>query len=158
MRVGRCFLCFITVRETMTSKLKRRLTIPGVADADNMIHITQRKFQELVRQDTRGICEAKQRMIGKDSSQTHGPCMQNCFMAQATQTSMAMHNFDLLPDDNISENGKERKDSRHSRLSIYYKEWDMIDLEAIGEISDACPALIRMSDNNDFVTTVYELC
>lgn len=129
-----------------------------MADADNMIHVAQRKLQELVRQDTRGICEAKQRMIGKDSSQTHGPCMQNCFMAQATQTSMAVHNLDLLPNNNVSENGKERKDSRHSRLSINYKEWNMIDLEAIGEISDACPTLIRMSDDDNFVAPVYELC
>ena len=33
----------------------------------------------------------------------------------------------------------------------------MIDLEPIREIADACPALVGMGDDDDFVAPVYEL-
>ena len=69
---------------------------------------------------------------------------------------MSVYNFDLLSDDDISEDRKERKDSRHSRFSIYYKEGHMIHLKAIGQIPDTCPPFIRVSDDNNFVASVDE--
>jgi hypothetical protein len=46
-------------------------------------------------------------MIGEDRSQTHASSMNDSFMAQTTQTSVAVNDFDLLPDDDIAENWKE---------------------------------------------------
>ena len=46
-----------------------------MAHSDDMIHVAQSKLQQLIRQDTRRIREAKKRMIRKDSPQSHSPRM-----------------------------------------------------------------------------------
>jgi hypothetical protein len=40
---------------------------PSMTDADSMIHITQCKLEQFIRQDRSRICKAKERMIGEDS-------------------------------------------------------------------------------------------
>lgn len=49
--------------------------IPCVANAYNMVDITQGELEELVREDARGVSEAEQRVIGEDGPQSHGPSM-----------------------------------------------------------------------------------
>lgn len=39
---------------------------PSMTDANNMIHITQGKFQKFIGQDTSSVREAEQRMIRKN--------------------------------------------------------------------------------------------
>ena len=67
-----------------------------------------------------------------------------------------MHNLNLFSDDDISKNGKERKNSGESCFSIDDKEWDVIDFESIGQISHARPAFVGVGNNYDFVTAVDE--
>ena len=55
-----------------------------MANTDDMINVAESKFEELVRQNTAGVCEAKKRMIGENGPQTHRPSMEDSFMAQAT--------------------------------------------------------------------------
>jgi hypothetical protein len=69
---------------------------------------------------------------------------------------MAMDDFDLLSDDNVSEYWKERKNSWECRLPIYNKEWNMVDFQAIGEISNSSSSFIRMGDNDYFMASVDE--
>ena len=71
---------------------------------------------------------------------------------------MSMYNLDLLPNDDIAQDGKCREDSWKCRFSIHDQERDMIDLESIGEIVNTCPALVDVCDDHDFVASVYELC
>lgn len=127
-----------------------------MAHTDDMIYITQSKFQEFVGQDARRICKSKERMICKNSSQPHGPTMKDCLMAKIAEASVAMNNLDFLPDDDVAKNWKEGKHGRHCGFSIYNKERNMIDFEAIGEISDASAALVGVSYYDHLVAAIDE--
>ena len=128
-----------------------------MADADDVIHIAQGEFQQLIRQDTRSIREPKKRMIRKDRSQPHSPGMQYSLMTQTAQTSMPMHNLNLLSKYDIPKDREEGKDSRESSFPVDDKERHMIDLEAVGQISNTRSPFIRVGDDDDFVATVDEL-
>jgi hypothetical protein len=67
-----------------------------------------------------------------------------------------MHNLNLLSDYDVSKDWEEGKDCRHRRLSVDDEERNMIDLEAIREVADACPSAISMRDNDDLVSPVNE--
>lgn len=127
-----------------------------MADAYNMINITQREFEELVGQYTPSVCESKQRMISEDRPQPHGPTMQNCFMTQTTQAPVAMHNLNLLPNHNVPEYREEGKYGWESRVPVHDKKGDMVDFEAIREISYASSTFVGMGNDDDLVSTVYE--
>lgn len=55
---------------------------PCVAHAYTVIYVTEKELEELVGQDTRRVCEAKERVIRKHSTQAHGPGMKNGLIAQ----------------------------------------------------------------------------
>ena len=128
-----------------------------MADSNHMVHIAQSELQELIRQDTRSIREPKKRVIGKDSPQPHSPGMQDSLVTQTAQACVPVYYFDLLSENDVSENGEEGKDGGESSFSIYDKERYMIDLEAIGEISNTSSPFVRMGDDDDFMATVDEL-
>jgi len=67
-----------------------------------------------------------------------------------------MHNFNLFPNDDVSEDGEEREDGGHSRLSVYNKKGDVVNLEPISEIADASAAFVCMGDDDDFMAAVDE--
>ena|SRR5271154_2928707 len=96
-------------------------------------------------------------MIRKDGPKTHSPSVQNAFMTETTQTGMAMNNFNLLPDDDVSENGEARKDCRHGRLSINDQKGDVVNFKSVRQVVDSGPSFVGMSDDDDFVTSVNEL-
>ncbi len=128
--------------------------IPGMADAYYVVDITQCKFQQLIRKYTGGVREPKERMIRKDSPQPHCPCVQDGLIAQTAKTDMAVDNLNPFSQDYIPEYGKERKDGRKGRFPVYDEERDVVDLKAIGEISNAGPAGVCMSDDDYFVPAV----
>ena len=70
---------------------------------------------------------------------------------------MAVDDLDLLPDDNVAEDGKEGKDGGEGSLAIDDKEGHMIDLEAVGQVTDASATLVLVCDDDDLVATVNEL-
>ena len=78
-------------------------------------------------------------------------------MAETTETSMTVYNFDLFPQYDVAEDRKCRKDSGHSRLSIDDKKRDMIYFETVGEVSDACSTLISVGYDHNLMATVDEL-
>lgn len=78
-------------------------------------------------------------------------------MAHATETSMAVYNLDLLPQDDISENRKEGEDSWEGRFSVNDKERYMVNLEAICEIPHTCSAFIGVRNDDYFMATIDEL-
>ena len=72
-----------------------RPNLPSMADTDYMVNVTQRELQKFVGQDTGSICKSKKRMIGENSTETHSPRMENCFVTDTTQACMAMDNLDV---------------------------------------------------------------
>lgn len=77
-------------------------------------------------------------------------------MAEVTQTPMTMYYLDLLPYDDIAKDGEEGEDGWEGCLPIYHEKGDMVDFQAVGKVANAGSAFISMSDDNDFVPTVYE--
>lgn len=77
-------------------------------------------------------------------------------MTQTAQTGVAVDNLDSFSDDNIPEDRKEGEDGWKGGFAVDDEEGDVVDLEAIGEISDAGSAFVGMRDDDDFVAAVYE--
>ncbi|RJE22719.1 hypothetical protein PHISCL_04935 [Aspergillus sclerotialis] len=78
-----------------------------MANTDDMVNITQSKFEQLIGKDRARVGEPKQGMIRKNRAKAHSPCMKNSFMAKTTQTSMSMDNLDLFANDNVPKDRKE---------------------------------------------------
>ena len=128
-----------------------------MTDTDDMVYIAQGKFEELVCQNACGICKSKEGMIGKDSTQTHGPCVQNGFMTKATKTPMTMHNLNLLANHNVSKDGEKGKYGWKGGFAVYDEEGNVINFEPVGQVPDTSSVLVCVSDDNDFMPTVDEL-
>lgn len=95
-------------------------------------------------------------MIREDSPQTHCPCMQDGFVAETTQTAMAMHNLNLFSYNNVAKYWEEGEDGGKSRCTIDDEERNMVDLEPVREVSDSSSSFVCMSDYNDLVPSIDE--
>ncbi len=82
--------------------------------------------------------------------------MQDSFMTEVAETGMAMHNLYLLSNDDIPKDGKKRKDRREGCFPIDDQEWNMIDLETIGKISNTGTTSICMCDDDHFMSAVNQ--
>jgi hypothetical protein len=82
--------------------------------------------------------------------------MENGLCAKATQAGMAMDYLNLLSDDDIAEYGEEREDGRECRLAVDDEEWNVVDLQSVGEVTDSSASFVRVGNNNDFVSPINE--
>jgi hypothetical protein len=82
--------------------------------------------------------------------------MQYGLMTEIAETGMAMHNLDLLSYDDVPKDGEERKDGRERSFAVDDEEWNVVDLETVGKVSNARPPSIRMGYYDHFVATVDE--
>lgn len=69
---------------------------------------------------------------------------------------MAVHNIDALAQDDVAKNREEGEDGGEAGGPVNDEKRDMVDLESIGEIAHASTAVIRVSDDDDFVSPVPE--
>jgi hypothetical protein len=70
---------------------------------------------------------------------------------------MAMHNLDLLPNDNATEYWEEGEDCWKGGGPVEDEERNVVDLEAIREISNTGSTFVCMGDDYDLVSSVNEL-
>lgn len=70
---------------------------------------------------------------------------------------MSMDDLDLLPNDNVAEDWEEREHCWEGRVSVDDQEGDMIDFEAVCQVMNAGSTFGGMSDDNHFVTSIYQL-
>lgn len=78
-------------------------------------------------------------------------------MTKIAETGVSVHDLNLFSYNDVSEHGEEGKDSGHGRLSVDDKEWDVVDLEAIGEMMDSRPSVVCMCDYDDLMSSVNQL-
>lgn len=128
-----------------------------MTDTNNMVHVAQRELEELVGEDTGGICESEEGVIRKDCPQTHCSAMQNCFMAETAQAPMAVYDFNLLSKDDVAKDWERGEDGGEGRFAVDDEEWNVVDFEAVCEVSNARSAFVCVRDDDDFVASVYEL-
>jgi hypothetical protein len=127
-----------------------------MANADGMVYITQCKLQQLVRQDTGRVRKAEKGMIREYSSETHGARMYDGLMAKAAETAVSMYNFNLFPYYNIPEHWKEGEYGWEGRFAEDHEEGNVVDFQAIGEVSDPSAPFVRVRYYYYFVATIYE--
>jgi hypothetical protein len=125
-----------------------------MTDTDDMVDVTQGELQQLIGENRAGVGKAKQRVIGKDGAEPHGSGMEDGFVAEAAQALMAMDDLDLFADDDIAEDGEEGEDGGHGRLAVDDEKGDMVDFEAVGEISHACPSFVGVGHNDHLVAAI----
>lgn len=78
-------------------------------------------------------------------------------MAKTTQARVTMDNLNLFPNNDVAEDGEEREDSRHGRLSIDDQERHMVDFQPVGQIVHPSPAIVCMSYDNNLVPSIDQL-
>lgn len=75
-------------------------------------------------------------------------------MTETAETGMTVDNLYLLTDYDIAKDWKEGKHGWEGCLSVYDKEWYVVDFETVGEISNSSTALVCMSDYDDLVSSI----
>ena len=125
-----------------------------MANAYYMINVAQAELQQFVRENRSCIGKSKKRMIRKHCPQPHGSSMQNGFMTETAQTSMAVDNLNLFTNHDIPEYGEEGEHRGHGRLAVYDEERYMVDLETVGKISNPSASFISVCDDDDFMAAV----
>ena len=128
-----------------------------MAHADDMVNIAESELEKLICKDAGGIGKAKERVVGKDSAQTHGPSMQDGLVAQAAQTGVTVDDANLFPQYDVAEDGEEGEDGREGGGAVYDQEGDVVDLEPVGQVSYASASLVGVGDDDDLVAPVYQL-
>jgi hypothetical protein len=83
--------------------------------------------------------------------------MQYSFMAEAAQTRVPMNNLDLFSNENVSEDWKAGEDGWKCGSTVNDEKWDMVDFEAICEISYTRSSFVCVRYNYDFVSSIDEL-
>lgn len=78
-------------------------------------------------------------------------------MAKTAKTPMSVYNLNLFPDKDVPQDREEGEDCGKGGLSVDDEKRHMIHLEAVGEIPHALAVVVRMCDDDDFVSAVYEL-
>lgn len=71
---------------------------------------------------------------------------------------MAMHDFNLLSDNDVSEGWEERKDGRERCSAVYNEERHMINFKAIREVAHASSTFIGMRYNDNLVAPIDKFC
>ena len=69
---------------------------------------------------------------------------------------MAMYYLDSFANYDIAKDGEEGEDGRKGRLAIDDQEWNVVDFEAIGQVSYACSAGVSVSDDDHLVAAIDE--
>jgi hypothetical protein len=138
------------------SSIAETRSIPGMADAYNMVHVAQGELQELVCKYSPGVCKAKKTVICEDCPQPHRSSMQDSFVAQTAKTSMTVYDLDPFAYDDIAKHREEGEDGWEGSLAVDDEEWYIVDLEAIREVAHPCSPGICMSDDYDLVSAIDE--
>jgi hypothetical protein len=134
-----------------------KASIPCMTDTYTMVNVAERKLEQLICQDTRGISKAKERMVGKDGPQPHGPRMQVGLVTHAAQAAVAVDNLDALANEDVAHDGEPGEDGGEGGVTVDDEEGDVVDLEAVHEVADALAVIVGVGDDNDLVAAVYEL-
>lgn len=121
-----------------------------------MVDVAQGELQELVGEDAAGVCEAEQTVVGEDGPQAHSSRMQYSLIAQAAETGVAVHYLNPFADHDVPEDGEEGEDGREGCLAVDDEEGHVVDLEAVRQVSHACPASVGMCDDYHLVSSVDE--
>lgn len=130
--------------------------IPSMAHTDDMVNIAQGELEELVRQYTASVCEAKKTVVCEDGPQAHCSSMQNGLIAQGAKARMAVHYLDLLADNDVAEDWEEGEDGWEACLAIDDEKRDIVDFKAIGQVSHTGSTGVGVCDNDNFVSTIDE--
>lgn len=79
-------------------------------------------------------------------------------MAQIAQARMAMHDLDLFSNDDIPKDWEEGEDGGKGSCAVDDEKWDMVDFEAIREISHPRSPIVGVCYDDDFVSSIDKLC
>lgn len=82
--------------------------------------------------------------------------MQDAFMTQVRQRSMAMDDLYLFADEDLSKNGKRRENGGEGCAAIYNPMRKMVDLESVGQVphAGARRGIVGVSDDDDVVSAI----
>lgn len=69
---------------------------------------------------------------------------------------MAVNDVDLLTDDDVAEYWKEGEDGGKACRAVDDEEGHVVDLEPIGEVANAFPVVVCMSNDDNLVASIDE--
>ena len=78
-------------------------------------------------------------------------------MAKTTQACMTMNNLDLLSQDDVTKYREKGEYGGHCTLAIYDQKRNIIDFQAVRQVSYPSTVIVGMSDNDHLVASINEL-
>ena len=122
-----------------------------------MVDVAEGELEQLVCEDAGGVGEAEQRVVREARLEPHGARVQDRLVAQAAEAGMAVHNLNLLADEDVAQHGEQREHGRERCLAVNHKERRVVHLEPVRQISHTRPVAVRVRDDDHLVPPVDQL-
>ncbi len=124
--------------------------------ANAVVAVSQRELQKVVGNDGRGVSEPEERVVREDCLEAHRPGMEHGLMGQRGERRVAVDNVDPLPREYAAQDGQRREQRGQDALVVEGREREVVDLEVVGQVVDALPAAVGVSDDYDLVPALEE--
>lgn len=130
---------------------QHRVLLASVRDTNDVVRVTQRDSQKLVGEHRADISEAEQGMVREDCAEPHGLGVEEGVVGHGGEGTVRVDDGDFLANEYVPEQRQTVKEGCGRRLVVHNSQRQVIDFEALREVTDAFSVAVRMGDNYDFV-------
>ena len=95
-----------------------------------MMYVRQDDLQELVGDDGAAIREAKEGVVSEDRTDSHGAGVHDAFMAQGTERPVAVHQRDVLAQEDLAQDGEGAQHSGQGHLVVEGQHGQVVHLQS----------------------------
>lgn len=137
---------------------EHEIVFAGMTNANSGIQVPEAPFHQFIQVDTSEVVVAEKGMFSEDGFEAHWLGGHQYDVLKDAYALVPVHNFDLLADQYLSDEGHRVEESHESDIAIaHWLVRNMIHFHTIGHIPDsAARALELISDECYFVATLYQ--
>ena len=96
-------------------------------------------------------------MVCEDSPYAHLLCDRHRVNLEHSRSLVPMHDVNVLPDEYVSENGRERGEKVGvRRLVIHHVQGQVVHFETVREVAHANPLIRKLSSQDHHVVTLFD--
>ena len=135
---------------------QHRVLLAGVRHADGVAGVGQGELQEGVRHHGARVAEAEQGMVGEDGGEAEEGGDHERLVGEGGEGGVAVDQGDSLGEEDVAEGGQGADDGRQHGLVVEGHDGQVEDLEEVGEVADADPVPVGVSDHQDTVAAGHQ--
>lgn len=83
--------------------------------------------------------------------QAHGFGVEQCVMGHGGEGAVRVHHSDALPHKHTAQQGEAVENSGGCGLVVHDLQWEVVDLQSIGQVSDALPLAVGVGGDDHLV-------